>query len=509
MDLRHGTMVCASSGRSYSYGQLRRLSGRFATSLRRNSVRPGDTLAVVLPNIPEYAIVVLGASEAGVKVTLLNPAFTPYEMSVQIGKSEAIGVITTQKKYPVIVEDLKGGNSIRLPTIVIPSGSEPIPTGAINFRDLIDDGIEEFEKTGEQTGIDDKNDGFVLPYSSGTSGFPKCVQLTHRNIVANLTQLEHVTSHFDGFLQTRGEHQDIVPVFLPFYHIYGFVACLQLYLRMGGKVICMPEFTSKNLLEVLEKNRTTVLNLVPPVVQLMVNDDSFNKKDMASLKRVICGGAPLGPELLTKFHSKMGTTIKQGYGLTETSSVISVANASPQESVGSLVVNTQVRIVRRNDKFGQNLGANEIGEIVVKGPQVMAGYFKDVKATTDCMDGEWFKTGDLGRFDENGHLFITGRMKELIKVKGFQVSPAELEDVIIGHEKVADVAVIGIPHERLGEVPKAFIVPKPNIKITENEVKHYVAERLSKHKHIDQVEFIDEIPKSAAGKILRKELQKL
>ncbi|XP_015113051.1 4-coumarate--CoA ligase 1 isoform X2 [Diachasma alloeum] len=483
---------------------LKKLCGRFATSLRRNNLRAGDTLAVVLPNIPEYGLVALGASEAGVKMTLLNPAFTTHEMGVQIVNSEAAGVITTQEMYPVIEESIKGKNSIRLPTIVVPTEGESIPAGAINFRDLIADGIEELEKTG----TDSKNDTFILPYSSGTTGLPKGVKLTHRNIVANLTQGEHHAYHFDE--PAVGEHQEIVPGFLPFYHIYGFVVCLLNYLKIGGKIICMPQFSSNNLLDVLKRNKTTALYVVPPVVQLMANDDRFNKKHVENVKNVLCGAAPLGNELISKFQSKMGINFNQGYGLTETSPTVSRSKYSACDSVGLIIVNTQIRIISRdNDKFGNNLGANELGEILVKGPQVMAGYYKNVKATEDCMDGEWFKTGDLGYVDDKGQLFVTGRTKELIKIKGFQVAPAELEDVIFGHEKVADVAVIGIPHEKLGEVPKAFIVPQPNIKITEEEVKNYVAERLSKHKHIAQVEFIDKIPKSAAGKILRRELQKL
>ncbi|XP_015113043.1 4-coumarate--CoA ligase-like 7 [Diachasma alloeum] len=503
-------IVCAVSGRSYSYGELRKLSGRLATSLRQNNLRPGDTLAVVLPNIPEFVIVVLGASEAGVKFTLINPAYTVHEMNLQLKNSEAAAVITTKEKYSEIVESIKGQNSIRLPPMVVPSGTEPVPSGAINFRDLVNDRIEEFEKTGKHTGVDDKNDTALMPYSSGTTGVPKGVELTHRNIIANLTQMKHLEYNFAE--PAIGEHQEIVPLFLPLYHLYGLGVCLLPYLSLGAKIICMPQFTSNNLLDVLEKYRTTLLYVAPPVVQLIANNSRFTKKHFEAIKCVTSAAAPIGMELITKFRSKIGTNLHftQIYGLTETSPVITRSKYSVWNSAGLIAVNTQVRIVGRDDdKFGKNVGVNETGEIVVDGPQVMKGYYKNTKATEDCMDGKWLKTGDLGHIDDKGQLFVTGRLKELIKVKGFQVAPAELEDFIHGHEKIADVAVIGVPDEKLGEVPKAFIVPKPNVKISEEEIKKYVAERFSQHKHINQVQFIDAIPKSAAGKILRRELQKL
>ncbi|XP_063987892.1 uncharacterized protein LOC135168006 isoform X2 [Diachasmimorpha longicaudata] len=392
-------VVCAASGKWYTYEILRKLSGRLATSLRRSNLRYGDTLAIALPNIPEYAIIALGVSEAGLKMTLLNSAYTAHEMGVQIVNSDATAIITTPEIYPVIGKVIKERNLIQLPIIVVSTGSESRPASAIDFNDLISDGVDEFKNTDNQSVNVNQNDTFILPYSSGTTGLPKGVEITHRNIVANFIQGEHRAYHHDE--PAIGEHQEIVPAFLPFYHIFGFVICLLNYLRMGGKVICMPRFTANNLLDVLKENKTTALYVVPPVIQLMVNDDRFIKEYVESVKNVVSGAAPLGGELINKFHSKMQVKVTQGYGLTETSPLVARAKHSDWNSAGLITINTKIRIVDSdNDNLRINLGTNKIGEIYVKGPQVMAGYYKNKKATDDCMDGEWFKTGDLGYVDD-------------------------------------------------------------------------------------------------------------
>ncbi|XP_015119933.1 4-coumarate--CoA ligase 1 isoform X2 [Diachasma alloeum] len=442
-------------------------------------------------------------------LTLMNPAFTAYELSRQLENSDATAVITNTANYATVMEAIKMGNiSIQSPVIVA-THERDVPSGAVDFRDLVSDDVEEFEKTQERMTIDAKNDTVILPYSSGTTGLPKGVELTHRHLVANLNQMKHpecaiLEPTINGF-------QDIVPAFLPLYHIYGLTVCLLGSLSYGAKIICMSKFTSDTLLSVLEKYRATIFLGVPPVIQLMINDDRFNEKHLARLKILGSGAAPLTHELITKFRAKMGSSFRfsQGYGLTETSPMITLGKNASTESVGLLIPNTQVRIVHQEDDPGRNLGVGEIGEILVRGPQVMKGYYKNVKATEECMDKEWFRTGDLGYIDEIGQLFITGRIKELIKVQGSQVSPAELENILYGHENIADAAVVGVPHPRFGEVPKAFVVIKAGAKLTEDEIKDFVAKRVVKYKRLAHVVFTDKIIKSAAGKILRKELQKL
>ncbi|KAK0093961.1 hypothetical protein PV326_012231 [Microctonus aethiopoides] len=502
-------VVCSITGRSYNYGQLRRLCGRLATSLRKSNLRPGDTIAIIAPNIPEYAIVVMGASEAGLKLTLINPIYTVEEIKKQLANSKTAAVITVPDKYPIVAKSILEIPTIRLPIIIINDGSSMPSSNVIHFNELVSDDIEEFENTGEKTERSVDCDTLFLPYSSGTTGLPKGVELTHRNVVVNILQQnvkELITESAIGI------DQEIVPIFLPLYHIYGLIVGLCNHLGRGDKLICMPQFSSNALLEVLEKNRTTLFYAAPPVYQLIINDERFKKRHMESVKLTMSGAAPIGSEVLSKFFARIQIEMAflQGYGMTETSPVVSKSKGAPLETVGYLVPNCHVRIVGCNDNnMGKNLGLNEVGEIFVRGPHVMKGYYNNQKATADCFEDDWLKTGDLGSFDKNGFLHINGRLKELIKVQGHQVSPAELEDIIQGHENVADAAVIGVPHERYGEVPKAFVVAKPNVKINEQEIKDFVAKQVAKYKQLGKVVFIDVIPKSQAGKILRKDLQKM
>ncbi|XP_063991226.1 uncharacterized protein LOC135169824 isoform X2 [Diachasmimorpha longicaudata] len=399
-------LVCAQTGRAYTYKDLRELSGRFATSLRRRQTLSDTTLAVILPNIPEYGIVILGASEAGIRLTLANPAYTAFELSRQLENSDANTIITNNENYHTIMEAIKMGNiSIQLPLIVVTDEGHT-PSGTINFRDLISEDVEEFEKTGEKTAIDVKNDTFLLPYSSGTTGLPKGVELTHRHLVTNLCQLEHPDCNY--IEPARNGFQDIVPAFLPLYHVYGLNISFLCCLSYGAQIICMPKFTSKNLLNILEKYRATLLFAVPPVIQLLVNDDSFNAKHLNALKVIVSAAAPLANELITKFRKKMGWSMAliQGYGLTEVSSTLSSGKHASMNSVGFLIPNTEMRIISPENIYGKNLGVGQIGEILVRGEQVMKGYYKNVKATKECMDNNWFKTGDLGYIDEIGRPII-------------------------------------------------------------------------------------------------------
>ncbi|XP_032681987.1 4-coumarate--CoA ligase 1-like [Odontomachus brunneus] len=502
-------LVCSMTGRSYTYSQLRKACGRLATSFRKN-LFPGDTIAIILPNMPEYPIIILAANEAGLTPTLINPAYTIYEIKRYLELSGAKAVITWPTKYADVQASIKENPTIKLPIIIVNDGIEDdlIPR-TIKLTDMMRDDIEEFSVS-QKTGVSYENT-VLLPFSSGTTGLPKGVELSHRNIVANVRQFLH--PELFSAVEATESHQDVLPVMLPMYHMFALVISMITYLRIGGKLVCMPKFSQNEFIKVLEEYPITQLQVVPPIVQMLVYNERITPRHVKHIKSILSGAAPIGDESIAMFQSRISDSVIfcQGYGMSEASPVIAVScGNTPPASCGYVIPNTQLRIVGQNDdNRDKNLGPREMGQIYIRGPQVMKGYFKNPESTADIMEGDWLKTGDLGYYTEEGLIYVHGRCKELIKVQGFQVSPSELEEVIRPYDKIQDVAVIGVPHDKYGEIPKAFVVPKPGMKVDEDDLKKFVAERVAKFKQLGYVQIVDSIPKSAAGKILRKELAKI
>ncbi|XP_024937111.1 4-coumarate--CoA ligase 1 [Cephus cinctus] len=396
-----------------------------------------------------------------------------------------------------------------MPPIVISDGDD-LPSGCLKFDDMIADGIDDFEKI-EKTGVG-YQDTIFLPYSSGTTGLPKGVEISHKNIVSCIGQMSHEA--INPTIEATKSYQDIIPVILPMFHIFALTLCVCKGLCYGAKLVCVPRFSTERFLQVLHKSRPTLIYVAPPIMQFLAYNDKVTRSHLESLRVIISGAASLSNECIKRFQNRAPSdlAIAQGYGLTETSPTLTLRKDSYQDinSTGFIIPNTQFRIVEyQKKKLGCNLGFDEVGEIYVRGPQIMKGYYKNPKATAESMDGDWFKTGDLGFVKNDGAVFITGRLKELIKVKGLQVSPLELEEVLQTHENITDVAVIGVENDRFGEIPMAFVVSKPGSKISEDDIKDFVAQRLTKHKHLGHVKFVQQIPKSSAGKILRKELRRI
>ncbi|RMH02474.1 MAG: 4-coumarate--CoA ligase family protein [Chloroflexi bacterium] len=482
-------LIDGPSGRTITYNQLAGAIRLVASSLSKRGMKKGDVFAIYSPNIPEYAVAFHAVSLIGGINTTINPLYTADELTHQLNDSNARYLLT----IPLFLDKAKEAAARSNVEEIFVFGEAE---GATPFASLLqsDGQLPDIQ-------INPAEDLVVLPYSSGTTGLPKGVMLTHRNIVANMAQAEGITN-FD--LVTA---DDVVMGVLPFFHIYGMVVILNMSLAQGATVVTMPRFDLEMFLELIQKYHVTRVNLVPPILLALAKHPLVDKYDLSSLKELTSGAAPLGEDLAEAVVQRLGCNVIQGYGLTETSPVTHVCPNFPgkikRASVGPPIPNTEVMVV--DVATGKPVGYNERGEIWIRGPQVMKGYLNRPDATAATIDSEgWLHTGDIGYVDEDGYFYVVDRVKELIKYKGFQVAPAELEALLLSHPAIADAAVIPSPDEEAGEVPKAFIVPKQEI--TAEEIMNWVAEQVAPHKKIRRVEFVDQIPKSLSGKILRRVL---
>lgn len=477
-------LVDGASGRTLTYAGLRDAIARFAGGLAERGFAKGDTLALMAPNLPEYAVVFHGTAVAGGTVTTLNPTYTADEIRHQLQDSLATIMVTVSAVLPVAAAAIEGTSVTDLYTIDPADGARP-------FSDLFGSPVDQVE-------VGTADHVVVMPYSSGTTGLSKGVMLTHRNLVANLAQVEPVFDISEG---------DVALAALPFFHIYGMQVLMNGLLAQGVTIISMARFDLAQALSLIQEHRVTQFFAVPPMVLALAKHPLVEEYDLSSLELVFSGAAPLGADLAREAADRIGCEVVQGYGMTELSPVshATVRGQAKPGSVGVTVPNAECRII---DEDGNDLGVGGDGELLVRGPLVMKGYFGNEGATAATVDEEgWLHTGDVGRFDEDGHLYIVDRVKELIKYKGFQVPPAELEALLLSHPAVADVAVIGIPDEEAGEVPKAFVVRSAGAETSAAELQEFVAGKVANYKQVRSIAFVDQIPKSASGKILRRVLR--
>jgi acyl-CoA synthetase (AMP-forming)/AMP-acid ligase II len=475
-------IVEAPTGRVVTYGDLVDCIRRVAAGLSQRRFGKGDVLAIYSPNLPEYPIVFHGVASAGGAVHSANPLLTADELRFQLTDSRARFLVTVPALIDKAREAVEGTAVEDL--FVIGEGS----FAALLASDAEPPGVA----------IDPAEDVVSLPYSSGTTGGCKGVMLTHRNLVANICQL--------GAHLGAGEETVALGV-LPFFHIYGLVVVLNNTLREGGTVVTMPRFDLEGMLTAIEEHRITHAFVVPPIVLALVRQAAVDEHDLGSLHFVMSGAAPLGADLEQECVDRLGVKFRQGYGLTETSPVTHMV---PQGlgferlgSVGPPIPNSEVKIV--DPVTGEEAAPAERGEVWVRGPHVMKGYLANEAATAMTIDVDgWLHTGDIGFADAEGYLTVVDRMKELIKVKGYQVAPAELEAVLLTHPAVADAAVVPTPDEEAGEVPTAYVVLRTEC--DPEDIVAFVSERVAPYKRVRRIEIVDQIPKSASGKILRRVL---
>lgn len=474
--------VDGPTGRAVTGAQVMVDIRRLAGGLQAQGFGAGHVVALMAPNMPEFCTVFHGVAFAGGTITTLNPSYTAPEINHQLKDSGAELLITIPDFLPQAMAGAAGTSVRRIAVI---------GEGEVTLTDLMGEALA------AQVPVDIVGHAVVLPYSSGTTGLPKGVMLSHRNLVVNVDQFLVANRVFAG---------ETTVAFLPFFHIYGMNVLMNAHLCAGACLVTMPRFDLAAFLGHLQQHRVRMVMAVPPVAIAMTKHPMVAEYDLSALEIFVSAAAPLGAELSDACAARLGARTIQGYGMTEMSPVSHFCGGVHWKpgSVGVTVPNTLCKIVDVDS--GALLPVGGEGELCIKGPQNMLGYLGNPEATARTIDVDgWLHTGDIAAFDDDGMLFIKDRLKELIKVKGFQVAPAELEAELQTHPMVLDAGVIGVPDDEAGEVPLAFVVVKPGAEA--EEIIAFLRGRLASYKLPQRVEFIDAIPKSASGKILRRVLK--
>ncbi|XP_077994454.1 uncharacterized protein LOC144448174 [Glandiceps talaboti] len=495
-------MVEGLSNRHFTYRQLNDLVGKCGSGLMRAGFKQGDVCALYKPNIPEYFLSFYSVASIGGVNTAINPASTVEEFVYRLQNAEAKWIITVPSCVDKAKEAAQRVANIKGIFVVGGENSD----GCIPFSKLMEDDGSAFP-TGVK--INPKEDMVVLPYSSGTTGLPKGVMLTHYNIISNLEQMR-----ISGMLKLDSGLDVIISV-VPNFNIAGLVLVLASGLHQGSTLVTLPTFEPEPavLLKCIEEHKVTSLYAVPPLITFFAKHPMVDNYDLSSMKHIGSGAAPLGARTVESAKDRLSSNIRdlvirQGYGLTESSPLLTMCSLHHEfdpASVGMLLPNTYGKVV--DMETGEILGVGQVGELCFQGPQIMKGYLKNENATREMVKDDWLYTGDIGYYDETGHFFVIDRCKEVIKYRGFQIAPAELEELLLTNQDIQDVAVIGLPDMETGEVPKAFVVPKSD-KLTSEDVIKFVEENAAPQKRLrGGVEFINNIPRSGAGKIMRRVLR--
>ncbi|KAI3916537.1 hypothetical protein MKW92_019358 [Papaver armeniacum] len=495
-------LITGSNGRIYSYSETHLICQKTSVGLSKLGIKKGDVIMLLLQNCPEFIFSFLGASMLGAVSTTANPFYTQAEIFKQFNSSKTKLIITQSQYVDKLRDSAENAPKIGEDFIVV-TIDDP-PENCIHFSVISDADEKEIPSVSIEP-----DSAVVLPYSSGTTGLPKGVILTHKSLISSVAQ------------QVDGENpnlylksDDVVLCVLPLFHIYSLHSVLLCSLRAGAAVLLMEKFDITSLLELIQRYRVSVTPVVPPLVLALAKNPLVENFDLSSIRAVLSGAAPLGKELQDALKSRVPQAIfGQGYGMTEAGPVLAMSLVFAKQpfqtksgSCGTVVRNAELKVI--DPETGLTLRHNQPGEICVRGPQIMKGYLNDVDATSSTIDVEgWLHTGDIGYVDDDDEIFIVDRVKELIKFKGFQVPPAELEALLLSHPSIADAAVVSQKDDVAGEIPVAFIVRSNGFELTEVAVKEYISKQVVFYKRLHKVFFIHAIPKSPSGKILRKDLR--
>lgn len=483
---------------SFTYREMVSMVNCIANGLYNLGLRKGEKICLLTTNRPEYTVTFIAASSIGLIASPMNPAYKEREIGYQLENAEASAILIQRELLPLLQTVLTQKSLPKLKHIIVTGESTPegMPQ-AITWGTLLRESSSELPPKVEISG----DDLVALPYSSGTTGLPKGVMLTHRNLTTN--NLQFTTS-----LQT--DVSDVALIFLPFYHIYG-VMLTGSFLACGGTQVLMERFDLLQSLELCEKYGVTYYFAVPPIIVALANAPVDLSK-MKTVKYVFSGAAPLPLDPARRLEAKTGLQVVQGYGLTESSPLTHAQPKNPAlvkpDSVGLPVNNTIQKIVDL-ETGTREMPVGEDGEIIIKGPQIMQGYWKAEESTAQSLRNGWLYTGDIGHIDSDGFTYIVDRKKEMIKYKGFGIAPAELEALLMEHPGVMDSAVIGVPDDEAGELPKGFVVLRPGHTPTPEDILAFANGKLAGYKKIHLVEIVTTIPKTASGKILRRDLKEM
>jgi long-chain acyl-CoA synthetase len=506
-----------SMGKALTYGQIDKYSKQFAGYLQSRGLQPGDRIAIMMPNLLQYPIALFGCFRAGLVVVNTNPLYTPREMEHQFIDSGVKAIILAEN-FASNLEKILPKTSIK--TIILTSIGEMLGAVKGNIVNFVVRSVKRMVpkyqlpnvvkfsnalNAGKKFTIeafDDHPDRVIVhQYTGGTTGISKGAMLTNKNLVANMLQIQAV---LDNVLK-EGEETILCP--LPMYHIFAFtVNCLAMMSYGALNVLVVNARDLSSVIKEFNTHKITLMTGVNTLYNALLNNKDFGSADFSSLKTCVGGGMAVQRAVANKWQEVTGCPLVEGYGMTEASPVVSLNPLKGEGKPGSIgmpVPSTDVRII---DEEGHVLGVDQVGEIQVRGPQVMKGYYNKPSETSKTVKDGWLFTGDIGKMDEDGYFYIVDRKKDMILVSGFNVYPNEIEEVLSQHPKVLEVAAIGIPSEKSGEVVKLFIVKKDK-SLSESEVIEYCKENLTGYKNPKSIEFRKELPKTNVGKILRKALR--
>jgi long-chain acyl-CoA synthetase len=478
------------------YAEVNGAANKVANGLTRLGVKPGDKVAMMLPNTPHFVIAYYAILKAGGVVVPLNVLLKRHEIEYHLDDSDATVLIVWEGFLSEAAEGFSKAKKCRnLVVAQAPVSTAVIPEGALPLNALLADTSPVFDTV--QTMPDDTA---VILYTSGTTGQPKGAELSHFNMFFNAMVCTEK-------LGPKAQPDDVVLVALPLFHSFGQTCLMNSTLYSGGALTLMARFDPQKALEIMQRDRVTHFSGVPTMFFYLLNFPNVDRYDISSLRFCNSGGAAMPVEVLQAFNRKHNVTILEAYGLSETSPVASfnhLGRPPKPGSIGTPIWGVEMRCV---DSEGQDVPAGELGEIVIRGHNVMKGYYKRSDATAESIRGGWFYTGDVAYKDEDGYYFIKDRVKDMIIRGGFNVYPREIEEVLYAHPAIAEAAVIGIHDQALGEEVKAVVAFKPGQSTTEPEIIAYCKERLAAYKYPRSVEIRDTLPKTATGKILKRELK--